>query len=140
MAFSRSENKGVLSVLDETSPRREFHFGEGQTTCVVGRSSDCDLPLPSDFLHGDVSRRHCRVEVRPSGVWVRDLGSLNGTYVNGLCIGGREFAPSREPGRRVRLQTGDEIGLGDTRLRVEVLAGVAEEGAVVDLPSVACAT
>ncbi len=128
----------VLSVLEEKGPRREFRFGEGRTTCVVGRSLDCDLPLPSDIWHGTVSRRHCRVEVRSSGVWVRDLGSLNGTYVNGLCIGGREFAPYREPGRRFRLQSGDEIRLGDTRLRIEIQAAAEKNAA--DPPGMVCAT
>jgi pSer/pThr/pTyr-binding forkhead associated (FHA) protein len=117
----------VLSVLEEQRVSQEFRFEEGRTACTVGRSQDCDIPLPADVFHWTVSRHHCRIEVRPSGVWVRDLGSLNGTYLNGLCIGGRQLASQGDPARRFRLQTGDEIRVGDTILRVEVEGGVPED-------------
>jgi pSer/pThr/pTyr-binding forkhead associated (FHA) protein len=122
----------AVAVLEDGRVSQEFHFGEGQMACMVGRSSDCDLVLPCDFLHGNVSRRHCRIEVRPSGVWVRDLGSRNGTYVNGICIGGREFARWGEPGRRFLLQSGDQVRIGDTVLRVEAEAGVRANEAAGD--------
>jgi pSer/pThr/pTyr-binding forkhead associated (FHA) protein len=117
----------VLSVLEDKRVSQEFRFEEGRTACTVGRSLDCDLPLPADVFHWTVSRHHCRIEVRSSGVWVRDLGSLNGTYVNGLCIGGRERAPAHEPGRRFPLHTGDEVRVGDTILCVEVEGVVAAD-------------
>ena len=49
---------------------------------VVGRDEDCQLRLTSSL----VSRRHCILDVRPDGIWVRDLASQNGTYVNDVAV------------------------------------------------------
>ncbi|NEA46013.1 FHA domain-containing protein, partial [Streptomyces sp. SID10815] len=62
----------------------------GQIT--VGRSADADVPLDDP----DVSRLHCAVTVAPDGrVSVADLGSTNGTVLDGRPIGDRpvRFAP-----------------------------------------------
>ncbi|MDE3026400.1 MAG: FHA domain-containing protein, partial [Acidobacteriota bacterium] len=47
---------------------------------TIGRGGQNDLALGGDEF---ASARHARVEARPDGVWVHDLGSTNGTYVNG---------------------------------------------------------
>jgi pSer/pThr/pTyr-binding forkhead associated (FHA) protein len=47
--------------------------------CVVGRETDCDLRLP----HAFVSRHHCRFLLREGTVWIEDLLSRNGTFLNG---------------------------------------------------------
>ena len=49
---------------------------------VVGRDEDCHLRLTSSL----VSRRHCVLDIRPDGIWVRDLASQNGTYVNDVAV------------------------------------------------------
>ena len=49
---------------------------------VVGRDEDCQLRLTSSL----VSRRHCVLDVRSDGIWVRDLASQNGTYVNDVAV------------------------------------------------------
>ena len=49
---------------------------------AVGRDEDCQLRLTSSL----VSRRHCILDVRPDGIWVRDLASQNGTYVNDVAV------------------------------------------------------
>jgi len=49
---------------------------------VVGRDEDCQLRLTSSL----VSRRHCVLNVCPDGIWVRDLASQNGTYVNDVAV------------------------------------------------------
>jgi sigma-B regulation protein RsbU (phosphoserine phosphatase) len=68
---------------------------------VLGRAHECDLILPDVLL----SRRHAEI-VRAANGWVlRDLGSLNGTRLNGLRV--RREEPLRE---------GDEIGMSDWRL------------------------
>jgi serine/threonine-protein kinase len=93
---------------------------------VVGRSADCDLALPPDPLHLDVSRHHCAFEIEPPMARVRDLGSLNGTAVNGIQIGRREdinwSGPSlQETSSAVELLPGDEVSMGKhTRLRVSI--------------------
>jgi serine/threonine protein kinase len=75
-------------------------------TTTVGRSSECDLVLRT----ADVSKLHCRILLGPDGVVVEDLGSSNGTFVNGTQI---ERAP---------LQDGDELEVGGHVLRVRIRA------------------
>lgn len=69
--------------------------------CVVGRSPECDLALKDH----STSRRHVELVVDDEGVLLRDLGSGNGTRVNG------------EQATEQRLVHGDEIFLGKTVLR-----------------------
>ena len=61
-------------------------------------------------IDGDefASARHVRFEPRRDGVWVQDLGSTNGTYVNGVRIEGAR-----------RLDPGDVIRVGETDLRFD---------------------
>src|SRR5580698_3266747 len=61
-----------------------------------------------------VSKEHCIVEVRDGRFVLRDLGSLNGTYVNGERVRGE-----------MALKHGDEIALGSTRARFDDGSGVA---------------
>jgi pSer/pThr/pTyr-binding forkhead associated (FHA) protein len=68
----------VLTVREEGEARR--HVIEQQA--VIGRDLDCDIPLASR----SVSRRHALVERTPVGWVVRDLGSANGTCVDGARI------------------------------------------------------
>ena len=49
---------------------------------VLGRSLDVDVPVP----HVSVSRRHALIEVTDSGFLLSDLGSSNGTFVNGVRL------------------------------------------------------
>src|SRR5262245_57603572 len=84
----------TLTVLLGSHREGEYVFEE-PAVCTVGRAPDCDIPLPANLLHADVSRRHCGFEIDPPAVRVRDLGSFNGTYVNGERIGQRprDLAP-----------------------------------------------
>jgi pSer/pThr/pTyr-binding forkhead associated (FHA) protein len=69
---------------------------------VFGRHPDCDVWL--DALA--VSRRHCFVATTEGRLMVRDLGSLNGTLVNGRRVVRRDLAP------------GDELTIGTFRFLV----------------------
>ncbi len=91
---------------------KEYVFEE-YTLWVVGRSSDCSLQLPCDVAHQDVSRHHCLLAIDPPEIRVRDLGSLNGTFLNGQKIGQRETAVTAEMPVQV-LKDGDEIRVGST--------------------------
>jgi hypothetical protein len=72
---------------------------------TVGRGSQNDISLEGDEF---ASARHARFEPRRDGVWVEDVGSTNGTYVNG----GRLDKPRR-------LRAGDVVRIGGTDLRYE---------------------
>src|SRR4051812_13373550 len=67
---------------------------------TIGRDTATQLSIPDRLM----SRRHCEVEIADGGFVLRDLGSSNGTFVNGI--------PTRE---RV-LQHGDRIRVGDSVL------------------------
>ena len=54
----------------------------GKSGVLIGRADDCDIKLVSDR----VSRHHCEVVYRDGQFEVRDLGSTNGTYVDGVRI------------------------------------------------------
>jgi hypothetical protein len=72
---------------------------------TVGRSADNDIELRGDKF---ASAHHARFESRPDGVWVADLRSTNGTFVNGIKLdGARKLAP------------GDIVRVGETDLRYE---------------------
>jgi len=64
-----------------------------------------------------VSKEHCIIELRGTQFVLRDLGSLNGTYVNGERVAGERM-----------LNNGDEIALGSTRARFEHAASAAPQG------------
>jgi predicted component of type VI protein secretion system len=79
---------------------------------LIGRAEECDVRPLSD----EVSRRHCAVIVGPSDVWVEDLKSRNGTFLNGTRI---------EPATRTKLVDGDLIRVGSLELRVSCRAPAA---------------
>lgn len=98
------------------------HVGQETTIplpkCLIGRNSECHLR----FQHPAVSRRHCVVYVRQGRVFVRDLGSHNGTSLNG-----RLLCDDQE------LKTGDELQLGPVFLEVQILLDIfADEPADCD--------
>ena len=124
-----------LSVTEGSLKGRGFMF-ERPACVVVGRGEDCSLRLPADREHAGVSRHHCLLEINPSSVRVTDLGSLNGTYVNGKRIGKQSASrPSPEadglPCWSVSLRDGDEVRVGYTVLRVTVTGLNEEQGAVL---------
>lgn len=92
--------------------------------CVIGRAEDCDLrlSLPQNPTFANVSRHHCEIEIDPPTVHVRDLGSRNGTWLNGqkLRHGGvyLENEADRQPGEFVPLGDGDMLDIGHNRIRI----------------------
>ena len=113
---------------------RKFVFAE-TTTCLIGRSRDCTITLSQEMGHLDVSRHHCLLEITPPALRICDLGSLNGTYVNGKKIGQRGTPEASAPAEANRqpavvLIDGDEIRLGEhTAFRVCIYTGEHENTA-----------
>ena len=72
---------------------------------LLGRGSTNDVNLARDEY---ASTSHARVEPRRDGVWLEDVGSTNGTYLNGIKLS-----------RAKRLTPGDVVRVGETELRYE---------------------
>ena len=81
----------------------DFQLNSAQLT--IGRGNQNDIAIATDEY---ASARHARFEPRQDGVWVQDLGSTNGTYVNGTRLD-----------RPHRLARGDIVRVGETDLRYE---------------------
>ena len=88
----------------------EFPIGE----FMFGRGPECDVRPNSDLI----SRQHCLLQVGAQGALLRDLGSRNGTLVNGELLTGERL-----------LSQGDTIQLGPLVLEVVLDAPVEQPGA-----------
>lgn len=78
---------------------------EVSATTVVGRDAEAGIRLDGDDF---ASAQHARIDLRDGAVWVEDLGSTNGTFVNGAKVT-----------RKRRLRAGDAVRIGQTELRLE---------------------
>lgn len=83
------------------SPFRQPLEGESVS---IGRASDCSIPIKDRYL----SRKHAEIVSNGTGWMLKDLGSANGTYLNGTRVERDEV-----------LKTGDRIRLGDTEIVFE---------------------
>ena len=84
---------GQALLLVKRGPNAGSTFLLAQEATTVGRSTDGDVFL-DDVT---VSRKHAIFESRPGGAWfVRDVGSLNGTYVNGEQVDETKLASGDE--------------------------------------------
>ncbi|MGQ9579717.1 MAG: FHA domain-containing protein, partial [Armatimonadota bacterium] len=81
-----------------------FELGLGFGTKTIGRESSSDVALVNDST---ASRRHATITISADGYFIRDEGSSNGTFVNGVRITEQKISP------------GDEIQIGETRFRFE---------------------
>jgi len=110
----------TLRVLEGPYRGREFSF-DHHDTFLIGRSDNAHLYLPDDRFF---SRHHCLLEIAPPRCFLRDLGSTNGTFVNGQKVA------------EVFLRSGDRIQGGQTVLEVQVVSDVVET-AVADSETLA---
>jgi pSer/pThr/pTyr-binding forkhead associated (FHA) protein len=113
--------KVTLTFLNGSLKGRKREFSRSEKV-VIGRAGDCDLPFPTTLEYREVSRRHCELSIDPPAIQVRDLGSRNGTFVNGINIGQRPLGGKPGQGDQgwVILKEGDELRIGPAILRVDV--------------------
>ena len=100
----KSAGKGVPTFV-VIEPKQ--HRGATYTlsnVLAIGRLEDNDIVIDDDSF---ISSHHARIEIRPDGTWVVDLGSTNGSFVNGQRLTGE---------RSVR--KGDRIQVGSTVLEM----------------------
>jgi serine/threonine-protein kinase len=94
----------TLRVIAGPHHGRTFTFDQHETF-LIGRAETAHFCLPGDRYF---SRNHCLLEIAPPQIFLRDLGSTNGTYVNGHRV------------ESVYLKSGDHIQGGETVLEAEV--------------------
>jgi hypothetical protein len=104
-AIGQAIRPGRLVVVGGNVLERGEQYELDSAALTVGRSGENDIAIDGDEF---ASARHVRIEPRRDGVWVHDLGSTNGTHVNGVRID-----------RPRKLVTGDVIRVGETELRFE---------------------
>lgn len=92
----------VLSVISGPHLNQRFQFGPG--TVRIGREAGCAILLAQDTI---VSRNHAEISWDGTNWTARDLGSTNGLWINNVRV------PQHT------LNVGDQIGVGQTWLRVE---------------------
>ena len=91
-------------------------------TFLLGRMSDCHFCVTGD---SQVSRHHFLLEACPPMASLRDLGSMNGTHINGKKCGGREKGETPEQGAlsqypSIVLKDGDTIKVGQSTIQVRL--------------------
>jgi pSer/pThr/pTyr-binding forkhead associated (FHA) protein len=104
-AIGQAINPGRLVVVQSQVLKAGEEFDLDSNPLTVGRGTQNDVSIDGDVF---ASARHVRVEPRRDGVWVSDVGSTNGTYVNGVRID-----------RPRKLVQGDVVRVGETELRFE---------------------
>jgi len=92
-----------LILLKKNGSQKVFPLPSSIT--VIGRRHDCDLRIP--LL--PVSRRHCQLSLNNESMTIRDLGSRNGTYLNGKRID-----------KAAVIQPGDYIKIGPLTFALQI--------------------
>lgn len=98
-------HSGRLVVVKSPALEEGDELELDSAALLLGRGSTNDVNLARDEY---ASTKHARVEPRRDGVWVEDVGSTNGTYLNGIRLS-----------RAKRLAAGDIVRIGETELRYE---------------------
>ena len=96
---------GTLVAVSSPALQKGDRFELNAKPLTLGRGAPNDVRLDDDEF---ASAHHARIEPRRDGVWIEDIGSTNGTYVNGQRVS-----------RAHRLSAGDVIRVGETDLRYE---------------------
>ena len=91
------DQKPLIVMRSGPIPGSSFYLEKPEVT--LGRDLSNDIPVPDQ----EISRRHARFVTRPDGVYIEDLGSTNGTFINGVRISSPQ-----------RLNSGDLITLAET--------------------------
>jgi hypothetical protein len=102
---TRPVTTGRLVVLQSPALEQGTERMLESAALTIGRGAQNDVPLDEDDF---ASAKHARFEPRRDGVWVEDIGSTNGTFVNG-----------RRLSKPHRLRTGDVVRIGQTDLRYD---------------------
>ncbi|MFH1131800.1 MAG: DUF4388 domain-containing protein [Pseudomonadota bacterium] len=117
-------------MTDQTSPTYALRFISGKyqggefplkpdKEIIIGRSSELDMVLVEDM----VSRKHAKISTADGQISIQDLGSTNGTFVNGEKI------------KRVRLREGDRILIGTSIIKLVATEGAPSQKSSLEQPN-----
>jgi hypothetical protein len=104
-AIGQQIHPGRLVVTHSPVLEEGEEYNLESAAVTIGRASQNSVSIDGDEF---ASARHARIEPRRDGVWVSDVGSTNGTFVNGVRID-----------RPRKLVSGDVVRAGETELRFE---------------------
>lgn len=98
-----------LRIIEHTGKGKEARaWVITQEEFLIGRGADCDLRLTDKTI----SRHHCTIRISSDEVTLADLGSVNGTFVNGQRVRSQ-----------ITLASGDALRLGDLEFQVALGLG-----------------
>jgi len=111
--------KIVIKIITGPLSGKEMIFDRYETI-MLGRLPECHISISDDQ---SISRYHFMLEINPPLAKLKDLGSLNGTWVNGIQLGGRhksENSSQHINKKEVALNDGDKIEVGNTIIEVRI--------------------
>ena len=104
--------KIILNVIEGAYTGTRYRF-DSRMLCLIGRAPNCTIQLQGEAAEG-LSRCHCLLDIRPPRALIQDLGSKNGTWLNGERVSEEDMLEIRD---------GDKIHVGEvTFLFVEIRA------------------
>ena len=92
------KHRAYLEIIGFGEKNKVIELGEGEI--IIGRSHECEIQLSAE----DVSRKHARIFFHNEEYHIEDLGSTNGTYVNGIKI------------VKCALRSNDHINIGGVKM------------------------
>lgn len=114
------KSKVYLEVIEGKCKGQTFEF-EDQDTFLIGRGRDCNCIVKDDVTF---SRHHLFLEINQSNVMLKDLGSLNGTRINGKLLydgRGKDVNPKEaQPSPPQGLRDGDRIQAGNNLMVLHI--------------------
>lgn len=102
-----------LRVVQDNAECETLTFSQPKQYSV-GRAVDCDLQFSAEVGNKDISRHHCIFSIDPPHIWIHDLGSKNGTYVN------EERISPQLGNDPAELKEGDEVRIGHQVVHVHI--------------------
>jgi serine/threonine-protein kinase len=123
----------ILKIKKGSLKGKEFSYNMRESF-IIGRASDCSIC----FSDNTISRYHCHIDINPPNVMIRDLGTLNGTMLNGKTIGQRNPSLSPEEAKKLnfgefQMKSGDKLSLGkDCEIEFIVKETVDKETVLIE--------